>query len=235
MGIKLSTHDMSLLAGVHQDLRKVVVRAAEITSIPFKVTEGRRTLEKQRQNIKNGVSWTMKSRHLTGHAVDVIPQVDVNKDGTISQSEAYAWPLYYKLAAVFKQAAKDVGVPVEWGGDWRKNKDGPHWQLPWAKYPIAKAASLIGFSTGVDTEEYLGAEPVEGDTEDATHGKTIALVGGGASAGTSMGYQPVLDAINTVAYQQGEITSGQVVRIIIAAIIVGASLWVAWKQWKAQS
>ena len=28
-----------------------------------------------------------------------------------------------------------VGVPIEWGGDWRTFKDGPHFQLPWGKYP----------------------------------------------------------------------------------------------------
>ena len=44
------------------------------------------------------------------------------------------WPLYAKLAAAMKAAAKVEKVPVEWGGSW-KFKDGPHFQLPWAKYP----------------------------------------------------------------------------------------------------
>ena len=34
-----------------------------------------------------------------------------------------------------KKAAEDVGVSIEWGGDWSKFKDGPHYQLPWSKYP----------------------------------------------------------------------------------------------------
>ena len=42
---------------------------------------------------------------------------------------------HFKLAPIIKQAAKDVGVPIEWGGDWRTFKDGPHWQLPWEQYP----------------------------------------------------------------------------------------------------
>ena len=25
--------------------------------------------------------------------------------------------------------------PIEWGGDWRRFADGPHWQLPWGQYP----------------------------------------------------------------------------------------------------
>jgi len=28
-----------------------------------------------------------------------------------------------------------VKVPIEWGGDWKTFKDGPHFQLPHAKYP----------------------------------------------------------------------------------------------------
>ncbi|WYX09280.1 M15 family metallopeptidase [Achromobacter xylosoxidans] len=26
--------------------------------------------------------------------------------------------------------AAELGTPVEWGGDWRSLKDGPHFQLP---------------------------------------------------------------------------------------------------------
>jgi len=33
-------------------------------------------------------------------------------------------------------APRRLRVPIEWGGDWRSFKDGPHWQLPWAEYPI---------------------------------------------------------------------------------------------------
>jgi peptidoglycan L-alanyl-D-glutamate endopeptidase CwlK len=42
---------------------------------------------------------------------------------------------YKELAAVVKQAAQAVGVPIEWGGDWKTFLDGPHFQLPWKEYP----------------------------------------------------------------------------------------------------
>jgi len=29
-------------------------------------------------------------------------------------------------------------VPITWGGDWKSFKDGPHWELPHAKYPDPK-------------------------------------------------------------------------------------------------
>lgn len=127
MAIKLGPASEMLLRGVHPDLVKVVRRAAAISNIDFKVLEGVRSTARQRELVKKGASQTMNSRHLTGHAVDL----GVVVGGIIR----WDWPLYYKLADIVKQAAKDVGVPIEWGGDWRTFKDGPHWQLPRKKYP----------------------------------------------------------------------------------------------------
>lgn len=127
MSFSLTATDRARLAGIHPDLVKVVEAAAKATSIPFTVMEGKRSLAQQKKNIAKGVSWTLKSRHLSGHAVDLVPLVG----GKIT----WAWPVYYKLAPIIKAAAASVGVPVEWGGDWSRNKDGPHWQLPWKKYP----------------------------------------------------------------------------------------------------
>ena len=118
---------MSRLDGVHADLVRVVKRAAATSNIDFTVLEGLRTLERQKTLVARGASKTMKSRHLTGHAVDLAPFVD----GQV----VWAWPLYHKLAVIVKAAAKDENVPIEWGGDWRSFKDGPHWQLPWGTYP----------------------------------------------------------------------------------------------------
>ncbi|HAI0131728.1 TPA: M15 family metallopeptidase, partial [Escherichia coli] len=38
-------------------------------------------------------------------------------------------PLYEKIAQAFKQAAAELNTPIEWGGEWRSLKDGPHFQL----------------------------------------------------------------------------------------------------------
>ena len=115
------------LVGVHSDLVRVMRRALEIAPVDFMVIEGLRTVERQRQLVAKGASQTMRSRHLTGHAVDIAPVVG----GAIR----WDWPLYDRLAVAVKQAAREVSVPVEWGGDWTTFKDGPHWQLPWAQYP----------------------------------------------------------------------------------------------------
>ena len=115
------------MTGLHPDLKKVLYRAIEITDVDFSIIEGLRTLERQKQMVASGASKTLNSRHLDGHAVDIAPYVG----GEIR----WDWPLYYKLAKAMKAAAREVGVPIEWGGDWLRFKDGPHWQLPWGKYP----------------------------------------------------------------------------------------------------
>jgi peptidoglycan L-alanyl-D-glutamate endopeptidase CwlK len=123
----LGARSLARLDGLHPDLVRVVKRAIGITPVDFTVLEGLRTLARQRQLVKAGASQTMNSRHLTGHAVDL--------GAYVAGSVRWDWPLYYKIAAAVKEAAKLEGVPIEWGGDWQRFKDGPHWQLPWKEYP----------------------------------------------------------------------------------------------------
>ncbi len=127
MSFRLSRRSLSRLVGVHPDLVKVVKRAIEITPVDFTVLEGLRTKRRQLQLYQQGATRTMNSRHLTGHAVDL--------GAYVSGSVRWDWPLYYRIADAVKQAAREVSVPIEWGGDWRTFKDGPHWQLPCSEYP----------------------------------------------------------------------------------------------------
>lgn len=123
------------LQGIHPDLRKVMDRALQEAPFAFVVTEGLRTLERQKELVRIGASNTLNSRHLTGHAVDLVPFVDIDKDGKVEAEEMYSWPLYHKLAPAIKAAALKEDVVIEWGGDWKKFRDGPHWQLSAKKYP----------------------------------------------------------------------------------------------------
>lgn len=125
--MKLSARSLELLKGVHPDLIRVVKRAIEVTEVDFRVLEGLRTYARQQRLLAAGATTTLKSRHLTGHAVDLGALVD----GKIR----WDWPLYHKIADAMKQASKELDIPIEWGGDWLSFKDGPHFQLPWAKYP----------------------------------------------------------------------------------------------------
>lgn len=127
MSIILGTRSLSRLEGVHPDLVRVVKKAAAMSDLDFTVLEGLRTIERQRQLMKQGATKTLNSRHLTGHAVDLAPMID----GKVS----WDWPLYHRLAKIVKAAAAAENVPIQWGGDWRTFKDGPHWELPWKVYP----------------------------------------------------------------------------------------------------
>ena len=126
----LDEKSLKRLDGVHADLVKVVHRAAEFAEaegLDFIVTEGVRTMKRQRELVAAGASKTMKSRHLTGHAIDFAP--------LIAGEVTWKWPPFITLAALFKKAAAELGVAIEWGGDWKSFKDGPHIQLDWKAYP----------------------------------------------------------------------------------------------------
>ena len=127
MSYALGERSRQRLEGVHPDLVQVVERAIQITPVDFTVLEGLRTIQRQQELLASGATTTLKSRHLTGHAVDL--------GALVGGKVRWDWPLYHKIAAAVKQAAKEVGVPIEWGGDWKTFKDGPHYQLPWRAYP----------------------------------------------------------------------------------------------------
>lgn len=134
--MKLTTRDEAHLKKVHPDLARVVRRTAVMWIDPrvvFFITCSIRTLEEQKRLKAIGASKTLRSRHLPGkknglsHAVDFAIKVD----GKVR----WDWPLYDRLAKTVKAAAKLEKVTVEWGGDWKSFRDGPHYQLPWAEYP----------------------------------------------------------------------------------------------------
>ena len=120
----LSFRSRQRLSGVHPDLVAVVKRAIEITKQDFSVLEGIRSVERQRELLKSGASTTMNSRHITGHAVDLAPY-----------PVSWDWEYFYPMADAMKQAAEELEVDLEWGGDWKTFKDGPHFQLSRKSYP----------------------------------------------------------------------------------------------------
>ena len=115
------------LAGVHPDLVRVMRRALELSEVDFMITEGFRTRQRQEALLREGKSKTMRSRHLTGHAVDVAALID----GQVR----WDWPLYPRIAAAFKAAAVRQGTPIVWGGDWPSLRDGPHFELDRKVFP----------------------------------------------------------------------------------------------------
>jgi len=120
---KLSERDMKRLEGVDEKLIQVVKRASEISSYNFMVVEGLRTLETQKKYVAQGKSQTMNSRHLIGQAVDLAPV----ENGTIDWNNSKGQ--FDAVAKAMKQAAKELNVEIEYGGDWKSFVDKPHFQI----------------------------------------------------------------------------------------------------------
>lgn len=106
---KFSKKSLAKLEGVHPALVEVVHRAIEISKVDFAVFEGLRTKKRQTELVAKGASWTMDSRHLTGHAVDLVPYVGELR---------WDWPLCYLIADAMDNAATEIGVQIIWGGVW---------------------------------------------------------------------------------------------------------------------
>lgn len=114
--------------GVHPDLERVARRALEISEEDFGIHCGLRDIEAQKLLVRIGKSQTLDSRHLTGHALDAHPWIN----GAIPWDD---WAAWQRLAATWKRAAEELDIPIEWGGDWARFVDGPHFQLPRDMYP----------------------------------------------------------------------------------------------------
>jgi len=135
--MQLDAKSEKKLTEVHPLLVRVIRRmAAEwdgSTGLSFIVTCGARSLAEQKRMVAAGASTTLRSRHIPSgsppfaHAVDLA----VKLRGVLK----WDWPLYAELARRVKAAAARERVPIEWGGDWKSFKDGPHFQLPWKQFP----------------------------------------------------------------------------------------------------
>lgn len=154
MSYVLGKKSRSELKGVHSDLVAVVERAIELTPQDFSVHDGIRTIEQQKELVKSGASKTLNSRHISGHAVDLVPYIN----GKLR----WEWEPIYQIADAVRLAANELEIPLRWGGAWdiqltssddspddivsdyvaRRKKagkkafiDGPHYELPRGEYP----------------------------------------------------------------------------------------------------
>lgn len=122
----LGKRSLDNLEGVHPHMQTIVHEAIKRTEQDFTVIEGLRTLSRQKELVAKGVSWTLNSRHLTGHAVDMVPY-------PITKHLKYPHVQWQDMADAMFAAANYHGYPLEWGYTlWGKDK--PHFQLPWSDY-----------------------------------------------------------------------------------------------------
>ena len=110
MTFKLSANSMSKMTGIKNELHTVVCEAIRLTKVDFGVICGKRTEEEQQELVAKGASQTMKSKHLTGDAVDLMAYVGSRASWELN--------LYDDIADAMKQAAKNKGVKIRWGAAW---------------------------------------------------------------------------------------------------------------------
>ena len=127
MAYYFSMASLKKLAGVHPDLVKLCNKALDYSSHDFIITEGVRSIEKQKALFEAKKSQTMSSRHLTGHAIDFAV--------IYGKEIGWALPMYKEVADAFKKASKELDIPMVWGGDWKSLVDGPHIELDRKRYP----------------------------------------------------------------------------------------------------
>tara|TARA_B100000073_G_C23603273_1_gene521303 strand:+ start:16 stop:471 length:456 start_codon:yes stop_codon:yes gene_type:complete len=111
MTFKLSERSLGKLEGVNDNMKLVVMKAITLTKIDFGVICGIRSQAEQEELVAKGASKTMKSRHLTGDAVDLMCY--------LGSRGSWELNLYDDVADAMKQAAQDEGVGIRWGAAWQ--------------------------------------------------------------------------------------------------------------------
>ena len=112
----------SNLKGVDDRLVRICNRALQLSPIDFGITEGIRSVERQRFMVASGRSDTMNSRHLTGLAVDIVAY----KNGGVV---TWDFETYRTISRSFIRAGWEYETAVTWGGDWPRLRDGVHFQI----------------------------------------------------------------------------------------------------------
>lgn len=110
MSFKLSQRSLERLAGVDQHLVAVVKHAITVTTVDFGVIEGLRTTARQKELVAKGASQTMKSKHIKGHAVDLMAYIGSRASWELS--------FYDEIADAMRQAARELDTGIRWGCAW---------------------------------------------------------------------------------------------------------------------
>ena len=127
------------LNGVKPKLVDVVRRALVKSFTDFAVIEGVRTVARQRELYAKGrtapgdrVTWTMTSKHITGHAVDLVP---INPE--TAKPDWNYMEGFNEIYRAMMLAAEELQVKIRYGGDWDRDgklrekgeTDSPHFEL----------------------------------------------------------------------------------------------------------
>lgn len=125
----LGNHEANLKQ-LQPSLGNVIRRAQELSGVRFAIGSGKRDAASQQKAVEWGWSKTLDSDHLDGGAVDLWP---VDEKGAINfdpQNQT-------EIVKAMKKAAKELGVELDIGADWKRFTDKPHFALKKNKSPKA--------------------------------------------------------------------------------------------------
>lgn len=109
MGYVLGKGSLKKLGTVDDRLQRIVMHAITVTKQDFSVICGLRTEQEQRRLVSSGASQTMKSKHLLGHAVDLM---------AYCKGARWELNLYDEIADAICEGARFEDVKVRWGAAW---------------------------------------------------------------------------------------------------------------------
>lgn len=121
---------------IEPDLVKVLTLAATRSTVQFIIVQGLRSTAQEQALVAKGASTTMHSRHLADRkglaaAADVAA---LDEHGQVNWAAGHEEVVYGAIAKAVKEVAKELSIPIVWGGDW-KWKDWGHYELSWTRYP----------------------------------------------------------------------------------------------------
>lgn len=113
-------------------LQSIFYHAIKISKIDFGITEGYRSVERQKQLLAEGKTKVEFGKHneVPSLAVDIVPKVNGKSD--------YSIPVLSYIAGLVDAIAYQMGYNIRWGGNWDSDgemltdqtfDDLPHFEL----------------------------------------------------------------------------------------------------------
>ena len=145
----LSDASIEKMKGVHPKLIELMKKAISDSPYDFKIVQGLRTAEYQNSLYQQGRTkpgkivtkldgYNRKSNHQAkadgyGHAVDIAVCGQYDQNGNYvkctTDAEMFDNKKLVEISKHIKAVAKDMGLEIVWGGDWKTLYDTPHYEL----------------------------------------------------------------------------------------------------------
>jgi len=145
----LSDASIEKMKGVHPKLIELMKKAISDSPYDFKIVQGLRTAEYQNSLYQQGRTkpgkivtkldgYNRKSNHQAkadgyGHAVDIAVCGQYDQNGNYvkctTDAEMFDNKKLVEISRHVKAVAKEMGMEIVWGGDWKTLYDTPHYEL----------------------------------------------------------------------------------------------------------